>query len=89
MSWGFLLAIFFVVWWVVFLAVLPWGVKTSEESGEDLVAGQADGAPANPMLRRKVVITSVIALAFTGLAAANASFGWIDFRDLPGPEQLY
>jgi predicted secreted protein len=89
MSWGFLLAIFFVVWWVVFLAALPWGVKSPAESGDDLVAGQADGAPARPMLLRKAIVTTVIALGITGLAAANAHFGWVDFQDLPGPNKFY
>jgi predicted secreted protein len=89
MSWNFLLAIFFVVWWIAFLAVLPWCVKSPTETGEALVPGQADGAPAHPMFRRKILITTAIALAVTGVAAANAHFGWIGFRDLPGPDRLY
>jgi predicted secreted protein len=89
MSWNFLLAIFFVAWWIVFLAVLPWGVKSPDETGDVLVPGQSDGAPSRPKFKRKLVITTLIAALITGLAAANAHYDWIGFRDLPGPAKLY
>ena len=34
MSIGFGIAIFFVVWWIVLFAVLPFGVRTQGEAGE-------------------------------------------------------
>jgi predicted secreted protein len=83
------LAIFFVVWWIVFLGVLPFGVKTSTEAGEALVPGQAAGAPRQPLLIKKALWTTVIAILITFLAWCNAYFGWIEFADLPGPNKLY
>ncbi len=47
------LAVFFVVWWTVLFAVLPWGVKTDPETGQI-------GAPAAPQLLRKFVATTLI-----------------------------
>ena len=32
MSWTTAIAIYFMIWWVVLFAVLPWGVRTQEES---------------------------------------------------------
>jgi predicted secreted protein len=55
-----LIAIYFVVWWVVLFAVLPWGTRTQDEEG-DIVLGTAHSAPTRPMLLRKALATSVVA----------------------------
>ena len=38
------LAIFFLIWWVVLFAVLPWGIRSQHE-GQEMVAGTDPGAP--------------------------------------------
>lgn len=53
-------AVYFVIWWTVLFAVLPFGIRSQVESGE-VVQGSEPGAPALPGLRRKVVITTLIA----------------------------
>jgi len=55
-----LIAIYFVVWWVILFAVLPWGVRTQEEEG-DVVLGTAHSAPSRPMLLRKALATTIVA----------------------------
>ena len=65
MSTTALIAIYFVVWWTVLFAVLPWGVRTQEEEGE-VVAGTAPSAPARPMLIRKAIATSLVAGVLVG-----------------------
>lgn len=54
-----LIAIYFVVWWVVLFAVLPWGMRTQEEDG-DIVLGTAHSAPTRPRLLRAAVATSIV-----------------------------
>ena len=54
------LAIYFVVWWLVLFAVLPWGVRSQDESGE-VVPGTDPGAPILPNLKRKLVWTTIVA----------------------------
>lgn len=54
------LAVYFVIWWTVLFAVLPFGVRSQSETGE-VVEGTEPGAPALPGLRRKAAITSLIA----------------------------
>ena len=39
------IAIYFLIWWVTLFAVLPWGVRNQEESGE-VAPGTDPGAPA-------------------------------------------
>ena len=64
MPFGSIVAIFFVVWWVVLFAVLPWGVRSQHEKGEMLL-GTDPGAPANPRLLRKAIITTLVAMIVT------------------------
>ena len=40
-----MLAIYFIMWWLVFFAVLPWGIRSQHEHG-DIVPGTDPGAPA-------------------------------------------
>ena len=51
------LAIFFLIWWVVLFAVLPWGVSSQHEGGE-VAPGTDPGAPVLPKLGRKLAWTT-------------------------------
>ena len=54
------LAIYFIIWWVVLFAVLPWGVHSQHESGE-MAPGTDPGAPVLANIKRKLVWTTVVA----------------------------
>jgi predicted secreted protein len=54
------LALYFVIWWILLFAVLPFGVRSQAEAGE-IVKGSEPGAPAAPALREKAVWTTLIA----------------------------
>lgn len=56
MNWFTGILLYTIIWWVVIFAVLPWGVQREENPQP----GHAAGAPKNPMLVRKVVVTSAI-----------------------------
>ena len=60
------IAIYFLIWWVTLFAVLPWGVRNQEESGE-VTPGTDPGAPATHRLWRKLGWTTVVATAIFGL----------------------
>jgi predicted secreted protein len=67
---AFALAIYFIVWWIVLFAMLPIGVRTSEEAGEKTSPGNAESAPHFPNLLPKMVATTVVAsIIFAGLYA--------------------
>jgi predicted secreted protein len=52
-------AIYFVIWWIVLFAVLPWGVRSQHEAGE-ISPGSDPGAPARPLLLRKAIATTLV-----------------------------
>ncbi|HEX2216332.1 MAG TPA: DUF1467 family protein [Xanthobacteraceae bacterium] len=60
------IAIYFIIWWVVLFAVLPWGVRSQEEHGS-FVGGTDPGAPAIPRLGAKLLWTTMVATVVFGL----------------------
>ena len=57
MSWATGLMVYLVIWWTVLFAILPLGVKRVENPGR----GEDRGAPERPELKRKAIITSLVA----------------------------
>jgi predicted secreted protein len=79
MSWFGGIVVYFLIWWVVLFAVLPWGVRIPDKAEP----GHAQSAPLRPRLWLKAAITSAIAgLLWLGYFWLYHS-GWIEFR--PGP----
>lgn len=66
MSWKIAIALYFILWWTLLFAVLPFGVKSQHETGE-IVPGTDPGAPVAPMLLKKALWTSVITAIALGL----------------------
>ncbi len=64
MTWLTGVMVYVVIWWMVLLTVLPWGVKVPENPEP----GHATSAPQNPMMWRKALITTLIAAVLWGLA---------------------
>lgn len=75
------IVIFVLVWWCVFFAMLPIGVRGRWESESDGVEGADPGAPQNPNLRKKAIWASLIALPVTAAIIAVILSGVINFRD--------
>ncbi len=70
MTLAFAAAIYFIIWWIVLFAMLPIGVRTSEEAGEKASPGTAESAPHLPNLLPKMVATTVVSsIIFAALYA--------------------
>jgi len=52
---GFL--IYIIIWWIVLFTILPIGIRKQEK----VEKGHAEGAPQNPQILKKFIITSLIA----------------------------
>ena len=61
MAWSTAAAIYFVIWWVVLFAVLPFGVRSHAETGTEVEAGNDPGAPTVLAMKSKLVWTTVVA----------------------------
>lgn len=70
--------LYIMLYWLVIFMVLPWGNQPSEQT--DL--GNATGAPANPRMRQKFIITAFVAAALWLIVFALIKFDVIDFYEI-------
>lgn len=63
---GSFIAVFVVIWWLSFVAVLPIGIRSQAEAGE-VVAGTEPGAPVAPRLLHKLLLATGVAIVLTAL----------------------
>jgi predicted secreted protein len=78
MSTSTIIAIYFLIWWVTLFAVLPWGVRNQEESGE-ISPGTDPGAPAVHKVWSKLLWTTVVATALFAILYFVYSQGLIPY----------
>lgn len=78
MNWVTGLAIYFVLWWLVLFAVLPWGVRPVDPA--DVVRGHAAGAPQRPRLLAKMAATSAVAAIVWVFVYWLIGSGTVSFR---------
>lgn len=78
MNWTGGIVVYVILWWCVFLAVLPWGVRGVWEGEGEKPAGVEDGAPQDPQLRKKALWTTGIAFFFWLIAYVIIEFGLVD-----------
>jgi len=77
MNWKSALAIYFLFWALSVFFVLPFGVKTSEEAGVELVPGQAESAPHGFSVKRTAIRTTIVATVLWSLFLLNYIYGWV------------
>lgn len=77
-----ILAIYSLFWVLSAFLVLPMGIKTPDESGEELVPGQAHSAPSNFSPGRVVLRATIFSAMLFGLYYANYVNGWVHAEDL-------
>jgi predicted secreted protein len=76
-------AIYFIIWWTVLFAVLPWGVHSQEESGT-VAPGTDPGAPALHRIGRKLVWTTAAATVVFAICYVVYTRRLITLDDLAG-----
>ncbi len=78
MHWFTAFVLFTLIWWTVLFAVLPFGTRPVADADE--TTGGWRGAPAKPMIGRKMLATTLIAAVLWVAAMALIRSGWISFR---------
>ena len=82
MTWVSVAAVYFILWWIVLFATLPFGLKTQDED-EDVTLGTVSSAPGVSHMLRAVVRTTIIsALILAGFYLLTKGFG-LGIDDIP------
>jgi predicted secreted protein len=77
------LAVYFIIWWLVLFAVLPFGVRNAGEAGVAIDKGHDAGAPVQPMILKKAFITTIVAAVVFALFYWITTSGVVSLEDIP------
>jgi predicted secreted protein len=72
-----MLAIYVLFWTIALFVVLPFGVRTSEEAGEECLPGHAPSAPHRFSFGRTALRATIVSAVAFGLFYANYRFAWV------------
>ena len=75
-------AVFFVLWWIVLFAVLPFGLKTQDDDGEALL-GTVSSAPRGPHMLRAIIWTTIVSLVIFGILVLLTRYYGLSVDDIP------
>jgi predicted secreted protein len=76
-------AIYLTIWWTVLFAVLPLGTITHAEAGIDKGDGGDPGAPVDPKLKQKFLLTTAISTVVFGIVWLIIWTGIVKLPSLP------
>ena len=52
--------VYVMIWWIIFFSVLPIGIQSNKEIFKEKIEGIDPGAPKNPEIIKKFLITTLI-----------------------------
>ncbi|KIZ32491.1 MULTISPECIES: DUF1467 family protein [Rhodopseudomonas] len=76
-----LLAIYFVLWWIVLFMTLPFGIHSQSESGE-VIPGTDPGAPVASSMARKAKWTTIVSAVIFAVALLAYHAGYFNIERL-------
>ncbi len=71
------IVVYALIWWTVLFAVLPGGTRPVDA---EAASGGWRGAPADPRILRKALVTTVVATVLWGMAYLLIRSPWLSFR---------
>ncbi|SFA88319.1 Predicted secreted protein [Poseidonocella pacifica] len=75
------IVLYAVIWFMVFLIVLPLRLVTQGEAGE-IVPGTHSSSPSDPKIRRKAIVTTAVTTVLWVIIAWIILSGMITVRDM-------
>ncbi|MEL6688913.1 MAG: DUF1467 family protein [Pseudomonadota bacterium] len=75
------IVLYAVIWFLTLLCVIPVRLETQGDKGE-IVPGTHAGSPVNPQMKKRFLITTIIAAVLWAIIAGIILSGWITVRDL-------
>jgi len=52
--------VYVLIWWIIFFSLLPVGIQSNKEKFKEKIEGVDPGAPINPKIGKKFLITTLI-----------------------------
>ena len=52
--------VYVLIWWIIFFSILPVGIQSNKEKFKERIEGIDPGAPINPKIGNKFLVTTII-----------------------------
>jgi predicted secreted protein len=86
----FYISVYFVIWWTVLFAVLPWGSRSHHEAGIEVPGGGDPASPVTPNLKKKFITTTWVSAICLAVLIVVLEFHLIRLPPLPsGPTDFH
>jgi predicted secreted protein len=82
MSWVSLAAVFFIIWWLLLFATLPFGLRTQDEDG-DVTLGTTASAPRGPHMARAILRTTVVTIVIFAIYLVATRYFGLSLDQIP------
>ena len=73
--------IYVMIWWIIFFSILPVGIISNKEVFRDSIEGTDPGAPKNPKIGKKFLITTIITSILFIMIYYIVDLGFFNLRD--------
>ena len=73
--------VFIILWWLVFFIILPRNINSQHEKG-NIIEGTDPGAPTNPNIVKKLVITTFITSLLFAIIFVLTYFNILNIREI-------
>jgi predicted secreted protein len=77
-----IVAIYLLFWVITAFMVMPFGLRTPDQTGEEMVKGQATSAPSNFQPLKVALRTTIISAILFALFYANYTYDWVRIEDV-------
>ena len=75
------IVVYVMIWWIVFFSVLPIGIKSKKEVFKEKIGGIDPGAPKNPKIGKKFLITTLITTLIFAVIYYLVEIDLLNLRD--------
>ena len=73
--------VYVMIWWIIFFSILPVGIKSNKEVFKDSIVGFDPGAPKNPKIAKKFLITTIITSIIFTVIYCIVDLGYFNLRN--------
>ena len=73
--------VYVIIWWIIFFSVLPIGIRSNKEAFREKIGGMDPGAPKNPKIGKKFLITTLITTLIFAVIYYLVEIDLLNLRD--------
>ena len=74
--------VFVIIWWIIFFSLLPVGIQSNKEAFKEKIGGMDPGAPKNPKIGKKFLITTLITTIIFFVIYYLVNIDFLNLREL-------